>query len=197
MGTRNLDPRLQALGVTLTEANVPVGAQYWRIVEVIWQDEQQAGSRHTIDVDQLNEQGARILGATSEVRWATSAATLTQEPKPAPEYGANFPMYAAGCSYSLKGLGLPSDTLNCLGLGDIARRDWTIHVVYRVKFKRTTKTGTPPPPPPPPATELQWAKIAWAMEQTARVLKGEGYTREHDHILASQYYRDVIRERDS
>ena len=156
-GTTYYDPRLDALGVTIAPADVRAGEEYWQIVRVEWQDEQEARGRHNIDVEMLNADGSRALGEQARVSWADGGATLMIEDKPIPEYGANFPMYKAGCAYSLEALGLPSDQINCLGLGDIERRDWTIHVVYRVTFQRVAKGGGgTPQATATPYTGIQW-----------------------------------------
>jgi hypothetical protein len=138
---RELDPRLGDLGVTLHEAPAQPGQGYWKIVRVEWQDEEQAAGRHHIDVDVIDEGGARILGAQARVAWAGGHADVLIEDKPWPELGGNFAMYAAGCSYTVEALGLPSDRLNCVGLGTPELRDWTIHVVYRITFQRATMGG--------------------------------------------------------
>jgi hypothetical protein len=136
---RNLDSRLAALGVNITEANVASGQPYWRAVEILWHDESQAGGRHALLMDVLDENGGRVVGQTMTIAWGGGSQQILVEPKPFPEYGANFPMYKAGCSYSLRVDGLPSDTINCLGLGDLNLRDWTIHVEYLIKFQKVIK----------------------------------------------------------
>lgn len=136
---RHLDPRLPALGVSIEEANVQPGQSYWRVVEVLWLDEQQAQGGHALRWDVLAEDGSRIIGQPATVAWSSGYATVLTEPKPADEYSANFPMYRAGCSYSLAVEGQPSDRIRCLGLGTIEQRDWTIHVEYWVKFQRVVR----------------------------------------------------------
>lgn len=133
---RVLDPRLPALGVTLTEAVVQPGQWYWRIESVIWEDESQSGGRHHIYLDMQNADSIRMVGSEARVVWADDSKVLVIEAKPGEEFGANFPMFAAGCSYMLQGLNLPTDRLNCLGLGDLEHRDWGIHVAYKVIMRK-------------------------------------------------------------
>lgn len=141
---REWDPVLDELGVTLEAADVGAGEAYWRIVAVQWWDEQEGGGRHHIDVDMRDESGARVLGAESRVWWDSGDVVLIQEDKPAPEFGANFPMYRAvsGCPYGLEALGLPSDRLHCLGLGTPEEPWRTIHTVFRVVYQRSVR-GAP------------------------------------------------------
>ncbi|HEX8683222.1 MAG TPA: cyclic nucleotide-binding domain-containing protein [Ardenticatenaceae bacterium] len=136
---RSLDSRLSALGVTIEPASVAPGEPYWRVVEIIWHDESQSGGRHSIFVDVSDEQGERIVGQPLTVSWGGGSQQLTIENKPFPEYGANFPMYAAGQAYSLQVNGLPSDRVHGMGLGDLTARDWTIHVEYLVKYQRAIR----------------------------------------------------------
>lgn len=136
---RNLDSRLAALGVTITEANVAPGQPYWRATEVIWHDEAQAEGRHALLMDVFDENGGRVVGQGVEVSWGGGSGTVLVEAKPAPEYGANFPMYAAGHSYTVRVEGLPSDAVGGLGLGSLDRRDWTIHTEFLIKFQRAIR----------------------------------------------------------
>ena len=136
---RNLDHRLGALGVTITEANVAPGQPYWRVVEVLWHDEHEAGGRHALLMDVFDENGGRVVGQGVKVSWGGGSAVVPVEAKPAPEYGANFPMYAAGHSYTVQVEGLPSDSVGGLGLGTVAQRDWTIHTEFLIKFQRAIR----------------------------------------------------------
>jgi hypothetical protein len=54
-----------------------------------------------------------------------------------------------------------------------------------------------PPPPPPPPVEPRYDKMAWSIEEAARILLREGYQREHDLVLSDLSYVDIVRERDN
>lgn len=136
---RNLDARLGALGVTISEANVAPGQPYWRVTEVIWHDEVQAEGRHSLLMDVFDENGGRIVGQNLKISWGGGSALIPVEAKPAPEYGANFAMFAAGHSYTVQVDGLPSDSVGSLGLGTIEKRDWTIHTEFLIKFQRAIR----------------------------------------------------------
>jgi cAMP-dependent protein kinase regulator len=136
---RVLDSRLPALGVTIEDAPVEPGQQYWRLVEVRWEDEQQAGGKHHIYVDVIDENGNRVVGQPVTVFWGDGSYTAPLEDKPAPDYGFNFQMYAAGYAYGVRVEGLPSDVLRGAGLGDLDKRFFGIHVSYYLIFQRTTK----------------------------------------------------------
>lgn len=133
---RNLDPRLDALGVTIEDAAVQSGGSYWRVVEILWLDEAQANGGHSLRWNILAEDGARIIGQAARVTWASGSATVLTEDKPPPEYSANFPMYAASCSYSLAVDGLASDSIHCLGLGTPEQPLFTIHTEFLIVYQR-------------------------------------------------------------
>jgi CRP-like cAMP-binding protein len=136
---RNLDGRLGQLGVTVEDAQVAPGQQYWRLVEVRWEDEAQAGGKHHIYVDVLDENGQRIVGHPVTVFWGDGSHTAALEDKPAPDFGFNYMMYASGYAYNVKAEGLPSDILRGAGMGDLANRFKGIHVAYYLVFQRATK----------------------------------------------------------
>jgi CRP-like cAMP-binding protein len=136
---RTLDPRLDTLGVTINDAPVGPGEQYWRIIEVRFADEQESGGKHHIYVDALDENGSRVVGQPVTVYWGDGNLTLPLEDKPAPDFGYNFQMYAAGYAYSVKVEGLPSDVLNGAGMGDTVNRFKGIHTSYYVTFQRATR----------------------------------------------------------
>lgn len=137
--SRSLDARLNALGVAIAPADVAPGQPYWRVVEIIWHDESESGGRHSIFVDVLDEQGSRVVGQPITIVWPDGSQQLPMEAKPFPEYGTNFPMYAAGQSYSVRVDGLPSESVHGMGLGDLNQRDWNVHVEYLIKFQRAIR----------------------------------------------------------
>ncbi|MBA3531371.1 MAG: hypothetical protein H0T73_05555 [Ardenticatenales bacterium] len=136
---RNLDSRLGALGVGIQPANVAVGQQYWRVTEILWHDIDQSGGRHSIYVDALDESGNRVVGQTVTIAWASGSQQLVMEPKPFPEYGANFPMYAHSQAYTIYIDGIPSERVTGMGLGNLDKRNWNMHVEYLIKYQRVTK----------------------------------------------------------
>lgn len=144
---RELDPRLPQLGVTIEEARPTEGAIFWRVEKIRWEDEQQAQGRHAIYLDMLDENGARIVGAKALVRWADGSQELTMELKPGEPFGTDFPMYRPGCSYSLEGLGIPSDKVKCLGLGTIEERWRSTHVAYWITLRKRKMNQTTVPSP--------------------------------------------------
>ena len=136
---RNLDSRLGQLGINIQDAEVAPGQQYWRLIEVRWEDEQQAGGKHHIYVDVLDENGNRVQGQPVTVYWGDGNYTAALEDKPAPDYGFNYQMYASGYAYNVKVEGLPSDVLSGAGMGDVANRFKGIHVAYYLLYQKATK----------------------------------------------------------
>jgi CRP-like cAMP-binding protein len=136
---RNLDPRLASLNVGIEPAGVKPDQSYWRLIDMRWQNEAEAGGGHSIFVDVLDENGGRIVGQPVEIRWVGGSLTVTTEDKPPPEYGTNFPMYNTLGSYSVSLPGLPSDTAVGLGLGTAEQPDFKVHTNFFLVFKRVKR----------------------------------------------------------
>ncbi len=137
--SRSWDPRLDQLGVTINEAPVASGQQYWRLTDAYWTDEAESGGKHHIYVEVLDENGVRIVGHPVTVSWAEGATTGVTEDKNAPDYAFNFQMYAAGYAYRVQVDGLPSDQVSGAGLGSIEQRTYGIHTSYYFTYQKATK----------------------------------------------------------
>ena len=135
---RSLDPRLAGLGVRIDDAQVAPGQQYWRLVEVIWENESEAGGKHHIYVEVLDENGDRIVNHPVTVFWGDGSHTGNTEDKKPPDYAFNYQMYASGYAYSVKVDGLPSDVLVGAGMGSLNDRFKGIHVSYKLVYQKTT-----------------------------------------------------------
>ncbi len=136
---RAWDPRLDQLGITLNDAPVASGQQYWRLIDAHWTNEAESGGKHHIYVEVLDENGARIVGQPVTVSWSEGATSGVTEDKAAPDYAFNFQMYAAGYAYRVQVDGLPSDQLSGAGLGSIEQRTYGIHTSYYLTYQKTTK----------------------------------------------------------
>ncbi len=136
---RNLDGRLGALGVSIEDAQVEPGQPYWRLVEVRWEDEVESAGKHHIYVDVMDENGNRVQGQPVTVFWGDGSYTAALEDKPAPDYGFNYQMYAAGYAYNVKVEGLPSDVLRGAGMGDLQNRFHGIHTSFYLIYQRAVR----------------------------------------------------------
>lgn len=136
---RAWDPRLDRLGVSVQEAGVSSGQQYWRLIDARWADEIESAGKHHIYVEALDENGNRLVGQPVVVIWGEGSERGLTEDKTPPDYSYNFQMYAAGYSYTVNMDGLPSDRLSGAGLGSIEQRNYGIHTSYYLTFQRTTK----------------------------------------------------------
>lgn len=131
---RSIDPRIDLLPATIEFHDPTPGESYWRLVELVWQNEEEAEGRHSINLDVVDGDGNRIVGQGATVSWSSGSAPITQSARPEP-YGADFPMFAAGCSYALAIDDLPGDTLSCLGLGTPEQPEWTIHTQFLLRYE--------------------------------------------------------------
>jgi len=136
---RAWDPRLDQLGVTVNDAPVASGQQYWRLVDARWADEAESGGKHHIYVEVLDENGSRVTGQPVTVMWSEGATTGVTEDKAPPDYAFNFQMYAAGYAYRVQVDGLPSDQVSGAGLGSIEQRAYGIHTSYYLTYQKVTK----------------------------------------------------------
>jgi CRP-like cAMP-binding protein len=136
---RAWDPRLDRLGVSVQEASVGSGQQYWRLIDARWADEIESAGKHHIYVEALDENGNRLVGQPIVVTWGEGSERGLTEDKSPPDYSYNFQMYAAGYSYTVSMDGMPSDRLSGAGLGSIEQRNYGIHTSYYLTFQRVTK----------------------------------------------------------
>lgn len=131
-------PLLQDIGVK--EPAVPSGQQYWRLIDMTFQDAgQESGNDHTIYVKLLDENGKRVDDKVIEVSWDESGAIEIQrlsisDQKPKGDYcdcNYNWPMYGAGYRVRIDD-SIPSD--QPYGMIMPMHR----HVNYRLTFQRVT-----------------------------------------------------------
>ncbi|MEZ4728397.1 MAG: hypothetical protein R3E79_14790 [Caldilineaceae bacterium] len=146
------DTRLDQLGVVYQPALVPIGGQFWRLIDAQWLDEKSASGFHHVFVEVLDENDARVLEpVTMSMAWTTGNCTQFMQNTPPLQigaqqlrpYGMNCPMFSAGSVYRVKvnGFGLPSDEVLNLGLGlpDPEYRTWAIPTTFLFIFQRTMR----------------------------------------------------------
>ena len=134
---RAWDGRLSQLGMNVADAAVSSGQPYWRLIEAKWENKEEAGGRHHIFVEVLDEGGNRIVGAPITIFWGGGSASGATEDKSPPDYAYNYPMYRAGNSYNAKIEGLPSDVMQGMGLGTPEEPAFDIHTNVKLIFQRT------------------------------------------------------------
>jgi hypothetical protein len=129
---------LQDIGVE--DAKVDHGQQFWRLVDMTFQDAgQESGNDHTIYIKLIDENGARVSDKAVEVSWDESGAIEIQrlslsDEKPKGDYcdcNYNWPMYGAGYRVRVDD-SIPSDKV--YGMIMPMKR----HVNYRLTFQRVT-----------------------------------------------------------
>ena len=135
--SRAWDGRLSQLGVNVADAGVASGQPYWKLIEAKWESEEEAGGRHHIFVEVVDEGGNRVVGAPITIFWSGGSNSGVTEDKNPPDYAFNYPMYMAGNSYNAKVEGLPSDVIQGMGLGTPDLPFHTIHTSVKLIFQRT------------------------------------------------------------
>lgn len=131
-GTLLWDPRLDAVGVKVTQAQTQPGQPVYRLVAAHYWDETESQGLHHVFVEVVDEQGQRIVGQPVILAWSNGQATLITENKPTPEYAANGALFGAlpDAAYRVYVDGAPSDVITGLGLP--AKH----HVSYLLTFQR-------------------------------------------------------------
>lgn len=130
------DPRLDALGVKLVRAQPAASETCYRLVKATWLNEAEAGGRHHIYVDVLDEEGKRIIGQRVIVSNGGQTVLVTED-KPYPELSCNFPMYAILGTYSRQVEGV-SDVVTDLGMGSAELPGYKLHTCFELTFQRET-----------------------------------------------------------
>jgi hypothetical protein len=99
-------------GVTIEEAKVESGAEYWHVSRVYHLGPHENKGRHHIFFDALSSDGSRIKASQARIQWEGGEHIVTLD-KPENEPGANFPMWKwQVCSVHM--VGLPSDIVHGL-----------------------------------------------------------------------------------
>lgn len=139
---REWDPRLNNFYPVLRmeEAQVSPGQWYWRLIRTVWQDEWEAGGRHHIYVEVLDERGNRSFGQTAVVEYGggTHPFPYPDMEKLGEEYAFNFIMHDVLGGYNVYVDGPdPSDKVLGLGLGTIQNRQMNYHTSFLLTFQRS------------------------------------------------------------
>jgi hypothetical protein len=101
-----------AYDVSIEEAKVAPGAEYWRAIRIYHLAPHENNGRHHIFLDALSPEGDRVRNSEAHVTWEGGQQTVVLD-KPDNEPGANFPMWKWQIC-SVRMLGMPSDTIHGL-----------------------------------------------------------------------------------
>lgn len=146
---REIDPRLVERGVTIDEESAAPGMSYWRLVRARWWDESEAGGRHHIYVEALDENGQPIAGVPFRVMWPGDSVDIKTNGRSGFD-AANFPMSPSLKEFGVQMMPLLSDRVDGIGMG--ANGNPGIHTSTGLTFQRVTvPQAQPAPQPTPPA----------------------------------------------
>lgn len=101
-----------AYDVTIEEARVAPGAEYWRAIRVYHLAPHENNGRHHIFLDALSPEGQRVRDSEAHITWE-GGEQIVRLDKPDNEPGANFPMWKWQIC-SVRMLGMPSDAIHGL-----------------------------------------------------------------------------------
>lgn len=140
--SRDFDPRLTQRGVSVTDAREEPGKTIWRLVKARWFSEQEAGGRHHIYVEALDEQGQPVPNVPFDVRWPNNGTTAYTNGRSGFDAG-NFPMSKSLNEFAVAiGGGLPSDHVFGIGMG--ADGNSGIHTSTGLTFQRVKVPAAQP-----------------------------------------------------
>jgi hypothetical protein len=137
------------MGVQVVRAQPATGETCYRLVKAKWLSEAEAGGRHHIYVDVLDEEGRRITGQRVIVAYDGQTVVLVTEDKPYPELSCNMPMYAVLGTYRCRVEGV-SDVVTGLGMGSAEAPGYKLHTCFELTFQREQAGPIEPEEPEQP-----------------------------------------------
>ncbi len=154
-----------------------------------------ANAAHHAESETARLPGGEPNYLNNELTWGIEGFQLLTNPVSANVARLMLERVVAAC----RRLGIPSARVLAHREIDPTRRTDPLGIDM-VPFRAAVASAlgeTVPVPPPPPPPELRYDKIVWSMEQAARILQAEGWTREHDAVLSDLSYVEAVRERDN
>ncbi len=150
---RQWDRRLDQRFAVLHEATPLPNQGYWRLIRARWYSETEAGGRHHVLVDILDEAGKRKVGVPVRIYWAGGETTIRTQAKPGEEYAADFDMHSIAPSYGAAPItDDAADDIWGMGMGSIELPFHTIHTSYGLVWQWTIQSGKPTETPTTTAT---------------------------------------------
>jgi hypothetical protein len=133
----------------------------WTVTMGRWEDEKEAGGRHHIFVETVDEAGKRVVGLPLLVSWPGGSARIVTEAKPGEAWAGNFNMTAGEFSIRVDD-GNPSEMVTGIQMGQMMPGGWNanMHTATYLRFERrkvhvaSQTPVVPPVSPPAPALEL-------------------------------------------
>lgn len=151
-----IDPRLNNVpGLYVEEANVAPGQWYWRLVSVVFENEQESGGQHHIFFKALNDAGQPIESQKTWGAYATgctrgvNCTEVSQLTKGAIDgYWANYAMYGS-CAPGPYGAWIdeaagPSDAYWGMGMHNPDGTPCNAHVNFRLTWRWTQAVAVQP-----------------------------------------------------
>lgn len=148
MSDNPLSPELVAWGATFIPALVSPGELYWKLIQAT--GPVNIGGNHHLYVDTLDEAGNRVVNVRVAFYSQDEQWPVPSEAKPGEPWSANLPLFAGGHAYGVyvdeEDIGVDSDHLWGVGLGDHQPHHCFTAVFQRTRADTTAPTPTEPPP---------------------------------------------------
>lgn len=142
---RDIDPRLLERGMQVIDAErVSHNGQVWRLIKARWFDKDEAGGRHHIYVEAIDEDGMVTGGIPFEVIWPTGSKAYSTNERRGFD-AANHPMSPSRNEFTV--MMKDGDAVRGLGMGAMTQDGFNpgIHTATLLTFQLQRANGTPAP----------------------------------------------------
>jgi uncharacterized protein YgiM (DUF1202 family) len=178
---RKIDPRLTQRGTTIEEASVSPGTSYFRLNEAQFFDHTQAGGRHHVYVEAVDERGASLANIPFTFSWSDGKAQIVTNGKSGFD-AANQPFSKGRNAFSVAPADSPGDAVKGIGMGEDDPGGWNAgeHTSTLLRFQRVAEHEQTPSIP----------KTAYVAAQSGLNLRSEPGT--GSQLLVSAPYGDAV-----
>jgi uncharacterized protein YgiM (DUF1202 family) len=178
---RQIDPRLTQRGTTIEEASVSPGTSYFRLNEAQFFDHTQAGGRHHVYVEAVDERGAPLANIPFTFSWPSGKAQIVTNGKSGFD-AANQPFSEGRNAFNVAPADAPGDAVKGIGMGEDDPGGWNAgeHTATLLRFQRVSEHEETPSTP----------KTAYVAAQSGLNLRSAPGT--GSQLLVSAPYGDPV-----
>jgi uncharacterized protein YgiM (DUF1202 family) len=145
---RKIDPRLTQRGTTIQEASVSPGTSYFRLNEAQFFDHTQAGGRHHVYVEAVDERGAPLANIPFTFSWPSGKAQIVTNGKSGFD-AANQPFSEGRNAFNVAPADSLGDVVKGIGMGEDDPGGWNAgeHTSTLLRFQRVSEHEQTPSTP--------------------------------------------------
>jgi hypothetical protein len=155
---RKIDPRLTQRGTTIQEASVSPGTSYFRLNEAQFFDHTQAGGRHHVYVEAVDERGAPLANIPFTFSWPSGKAQIVTNGKSGFD-AANQPFSEGRNAFNVAPADAPGDAVKGIGMGEDDPGGWNAGEHTATLLSPTPPASNKPQPPAGSSWERAWPVV--------------------------------------